>query len=337
MHYFCTYFDHHFLDRGLALYHSLRHHGTQFTLWVLCMDPECHDVLTQMHLPAMEIISMAQLESRDRDLLKAKNNRSPIEYYFTCTPCLPLFVLRKHPEIDAVTYLDADLFFFQNPEPVFEAIGDNSIAIIPHGYPSKLTYREKYGIYNVGLLFFKRDEQGLACLRWWRKQCLEWCYLRVETGRFADQKYLDDWPRRFRNVAVLKHKGFNLATWNMGNYHIHSVKHQVMVDEQPLVFFHFQGFRQINRWLYDPNSLDFRLFLTGKVKRMIFHPYIHELARIRLMLAPHIERQRLPKGIRGTAKPDSAIKRLKSICNKTITTLISVLTGNYVFVKTGSR
>jgi hypothetical protein len=214
MYYFCTYFDRHYLPRGLALYRSLREHCPEFRLWVLCMDGDTHSALAQLGLPGVQPIALRDFERDDEPLLSAKQNRSQVEYYFTCTPSLPLYILDRWPEVDLVTYLDADLFFFANPVPLFDELGEGSIAIIGHRFPTYLRSKERYGIYNVSWLTFRRDESSLDCLHWWRERCIEWCYDREEDGRFADQKYLDDWPTRFQNVVVLEHKGANLAPWN---------------------------------------------------------------------------------------------------------------------------
>src|SRR5712691_2882118 len=220
MYHFCTYFDHRYLPRGLALYRSLKQHCRSFQLWVLCMDRECYDVLSQLDLPDIQLIALEDFEKDDQELLGAKQNRTLIEYYFTCTPSLPLFILNNCPEVGIITYLDADFFFFADPAPVFDEIADHSIAIIGHRFPAQLRHREQYGIYNVGWLSFRRDEQAFSCLVWWRERCIEWCYDRCEDGRFADQKYLDDWPTRFQGVVVLNHQGVNLAPWNLANYKI---------------------------------------------------------------------------------------------------------------------
>jgi hypothetical protein len=103
---------------------------------------------------------------------------------------------------------------------------------------------EEYGRYNVGLLSFRRDQQGLACLCRWLNQCIEWCYDRLDGERYADQKYLEQWPSLFSNLVVLRHKGVNVAPWNVMNYTFRFRAGAVNVDEQPLIIFHFYGFNR---------------------------------------------------------------------------------------------
>ena len=114
MFYFCTYFDQHYLARGLALYQSIREHCSEFRLWVLCMDDTTYRILTELNLPGVYPIVLEEFERDDEPLKIAKTNRSRIEYYFTCTPSLPLYILNHWPEVGLITYIDADLFFFLN-------------------------------------------------------------------------------------------------------------------------------------------------------------------------------------------------------------------------------
>jgi len=277
MKYFCTYFDSHYLGRGLALYESLRRHCRAFRLWVLCMDDECHRRLAALALPGIEPIALADFERGDAELLRVKPNRSRIEYYFTCSPTLPLYVFRIAPEVDLVTYLDADLFFFGDPQPLHDELGDGSVGIIAHRFPPHLRGLEQHGVYNVGWLSFRRDEDGLACIEWWRDRCIEWCHDRCEEGRFADQKYLDCWPELFRGVRVLHHKGANLAPWNLVNYRLEVEGSTVHVDGEPLIFFHFHGLKQVAPGLWNPNLVPFGSWACTVVRRQIYGPYIRAL------------------------------------------------------------
>ncbi|MBT4815917.1 MAG: hypothetical protein HON70_09470 [Lentisphaerae bacterium] len=188
MYEFCTYFDHRFASRGLALLDSLRCHCRRpFRLWVLCLSPECYTLLTDRNDPDVVPIALADFEEGDEELLRVKPTRGIVEYYFTITPSWPLFVLERDSDVQMVTYLDADLFFFEDPACLFDELGSDSVSIIPHRYARNAEAFLKNGIYNVGWLTFRRDERGLACLRWWRERCIEWCFDRHEDGKYADQ------------------------------------------------------------------------------------------------------------------------------------------------------
>jgi len=282
MRYFCTYFDHRFVPRALALIESLRRWCPEFRLWALCMDDAALDTMRRLRLPEVELISLVELEQGDPDLLTAKGSRSRLEYFFTCTPSLPLYVLQQCPEIELLTYLDADLFFFADPEPLFDQLGDGSVGIIPHHFSRRVADRAQFGIYNVGWISFRRDAEGLACLQWWREQCLAWCYTRVERDRYADQKYLDQWPDRFRNVRVLEHKGANLGPWNLASYRVTEREGRVWVDDEPLLFFHFSSFLRVAPWLYNTNLSSWHVRPYTTVRRRVVGPYIATLERLRI-------------------------------------------------------
>ncbi|HMQ34137.1 MAG TPA: hypothetical protein PKD53_25615, partial [Chloroflexaceae bacterium] len=278
MRYFCTYFDRGYLRRGLALYSSLRRHCPAFRLWALCLDEASHRVLTAMALPGVEPIALTELEGGDAELLRVKGDRSRVEYYFTLTPALPLYIFERWPEVSLITYLDADLYFFADPRPLFDELGGGSVAITPHRFSRRLRHYESHGRYNVGWVSFRRDASGLACLRWWRERCLEWCYDRAEPGRFADQKYLDEWPRRFAGVVVIRQRGANLAPWNIADATITAAGDEVRVDGDPLIFFHFHGLRQPRSRIYNHQLYLYKTRPSPLLLRRIYGPYIRALA-----------------------------------------------------------
>jgi hypothetical protein len=335
MRYFCTYFDRNYLPRGLALYRSLVCHCPAFLLWVLCMDRASYDILARLALPGLRPVALDDLEKEDQELQKAKRNRSAIEYYFTCSPSLPMFLLNHHPEVDLITYLDADLFFFADPAPIYDEIGDHSIAIIGHRFPPSLAEWERYGIYNVGWLTFRRDLHALACLRWWRERCLEWCYDRCEDGRFADQKYLDDWPARFPGVVVLRHKGANLAPWNLANYTIRSDGGRVWVDDQSLIFFHFHRLKQIEGWVYDPCISWYKAKASKVVRHHIYSPYIRALTETSREIPAALQEGAFRSSIRDPAMPSGMTGRLAKRVRRLLHLCRGIVNQDYLFVLNG--
>lgn len=242
-HEFCTYFDSRYLVRGLALLESLRRCSVPIRLHVLCLDDLVQERLSALVDDRVSLLPLADLERMDAELAAVRVDRAGAAYYFTLTGAFCRALLERHPEIDRLTYLDADLYFFQDPQIVFDQIGDASIAIVPHRFSRRNAFRRRYGLFNVGWLTWRRDESGMSCLEDYRRQCLDWCYDYVDGDRFADQRYLDDWPTRYANVCVLQDRGINLAPWNLDTAALTLEGGDVWVDGVPLVFFHFHRFR----------------------------------------------------------------------------------------------
>jgi len=294
---FCTLFDSGYAMRGLVLYHSLARVCDDFRLRVFCMDDETKSILDRLELPNLITVSLPELEAHDRDLLAVKPTRGHVDYLLTATPCICLYTLEREPDVDLITYLDADLMFFRDPAPLFDELGDASVGITPHRYPPRLKrYEALSGIYNVQFLPFRRDDRGLEVLRWWRERCLEWCYFRYEDGKLGDQKYLDDWPTRFRGVHVLENPGGGLAPWNVENYELARANGSPTVDGRPLIFHHYHSLRVYSgltalrrRGLF-ASSYNFTdgevpivwktgYPLDGEQRELLWEPYVRELGR----------------------------------------------------------
>src|SRR6185436_1062763 len=174
---YCTLFDSAYLSRGLAMYESLVKHSSEpFRMFVLAMDNECELVLGELKLPGMLIDGIASLEEELVALKKVKVGRTHQEYCWTMASVYTWFN-KTASHLDEVTYCDADLYFFSNPEQIFDEIGSRSIGIIPHRFESPKIATN--GRFNVSWVTFK-CEVGRECLNRWAKQCREWCFYRVE-------------------------------------------------------------------------------------------------------------------------------------------------------------
>lgn len=325
---FCTLFDKNYLFKGLALYNSLLKNCDSFKLWILCFDDITYDLLKRMNLRNIELISLKEFE--DEELLRIKNTRSPVEYYWTCTPSLPLYILKKEQSLDMVTYLDADLFFYSSPLPIYKEFGDNSILIVKHNYSTLYEkYQKTSGEYNVQFLIFRNDYNAIECLRWWREMCIEWCYFKHENGKLGDQKYLDDWLERFKKVHILKHSGGGVAPWNVQKYSMRRVNNKVFIDDQELIFYHFH---QLN--ILSPTKFDLSkgYIIPENVIEFIYKPYIYEINKVIEFVYKYYPSFKYGYDIRYIPRASSIKGIIKNIIlrNKILTNFMRKYVGKYI-------
>lgn len=236
---FVTLFDQNYLAAGLCLYRSLKQHGGDFVLWVVCMDSATERRLRELSLPEMRLLPLEQVENDE--LRRVKSDRSVGEYCWTVTPFTPQAVMERDPRARRVTYVDADVYFFSSPKAIFDEMeqADADVLITPHAYSADCDQSANSGIYCVQFVPFRNSPGGREILGSWQQQCLEWCYARLEDGKFGDQKYLDDWPLRFAGrVRVLEHTELAMGPWNAQRFADGSAL-------QP-AFFHFHGLRLVS-------------------------------------------------------------------------------------------
>jgi hypothetical protein len=286
MYNFITLFDKNYLSKGLALYDSLVKHCNNFFLYVLAMDNETDIFLHKENFENLLIISLNQIESFYPELIELKKIRSKAEYCWTLTPYSIQYAIRKY-ELDSCTYLDADIYFFNEPKLLFDEAKNYSIIITEHRYTSMFDQIKTSGKYCVQFMFFKNDKNGTEALEWWRQRCEEWCYSKCEDGKFGDQKYLDDWSTRFNSVYVPTHIGCGLAPWNIQQYNIIIENNKLFSQDkitrkkEPVIFYHFH---QLKRIYADANKIIWHLSIKPyiidiKVKELIYTEYLQFISK----------------------------------------------------------
>jgi hypothetical protein len=210
--------------------------------------------------------------------------------------------LKRDPQAADMTYLDSDLYFFGRANDVWREQGDGSVGIVPHRFPPHLASRLVYGTYNVSWVSFRRDAAASRALDWWRERCLEWCRDEPDNGRFADQGYLNEFPTRFQGVRVLDDPGINAAPWNVHHASIAREHGHVTIDGRPLLFYHFQGIRELEPGLFEPGLEQYGATLRPALRDLVYRPYLEQLLaeqsclKRRFGIEPRIQNQRLNAG-----------------------------------------
>jgi len=282
---FCTLFNSAYLSRGLAMYNSLEQHCEDFHLYVLAFDDDCFRALTRLKLDHVTVISLKEFENEE--LLAVKPDRTATEYCWTCASSSIKYCIEKY-ALDHCTYVDADLLFFSDPKIMYDEMGEKSVQITRHRYTTCFDQSETSGIYCVQYLTFKNNQEGMEVLNWWVNACLDWCFCRMEKGKFGDQKYLDDWTTRFSCVQELQNLGGGVAPWNVQQYSFKKDGEKVrgtqfFSNKQfDLVFYHYHAFS------YTWNN-SFKLTcehypLNKNQIRHIYKPYVQALSKAEAMI-----------------------------------------------------
>ena len=145
--------------------------------------------------------------------------------------------------------------------------------ITSHDFSDINRSMEIFGKYCVQFTVFKNDPKGREVLNWWCDRCEEWCYDRLEEGKFGDQKYLDVWTLRFDCVHVLNNTSLCVAPWNVQKYE--TTSGPCFNGIKP-VFYHFHQLK----WI-EPDVFYLCMHkLTRNDIQYVYVPYVKTLQHV---------------------------------------------------------
>ena len=154
-------------------------------------------------------------------------------------------------DIDKVVYLDSDVQVYAPFIELDRNLDCHPIVLTPHlttplsqdgGGPGEVAILRS-GVTNAGFVAVRRSAAALAFLAWWQARLSSECVVDIGAGLHVDQRWLDLVPGLFPNVLVERHPGYNVAYWNLAGRRIEREPDgRLVVNGQPLSFFHFSGF-----------------------------------------------------------------------------------------------
>jgi len=233
---------------------SLLRHNPDYR-FVVGLADELNGRINAQDYPSFEFVPLSALHLPNQNELTGQY--SIFELSCALKPYFGSYLLKKYrPEF--VLYFDTDICVYDKLTPIEELLADASIMLSPH-FVTPLPEDGKYplerdvlgsGLYNGGFVGFRNDDNGTAFIQWWQERLKDQGYVNVCEGMMVDQLWLNLVPLFFRRVRMLVHPGCNTAYWNLHERTIAQIGDLYFVNEQPLIFFHFSGYR-----IEDPDKL----------------------------------------------------------------------------------
>jgi hypothetical protein len=235
----CTIVTPDYIDRALALFLSAQRAGTAAKFVVLTTS-DIDEVL-----PGVEKVSIADVCSSfpiAREIC-AKYADDKDRLRWSLKSALMVHLLGAYPD-SVITYADSDISFFESPETLARMLGTGNILLTPHWRPldpegSSRNFRLNYmdGLFNAGCV--TATAGGMDALKWWARACLAACEQNRAEGLWDDQRYLDLIPIYFDKAIICKHRGFNLADWNLHLRETDTNGTRDVPDRWPVSMIHF--------------------------------------------------------------------------------------------------
>lgn len=253
MNHFCSVADSKFSRNIVALNNSLYRGDPDYVLHLLCLDDQIYKEINHPNIVKYDI---NVLLSDNEDLRLSQNNKpsrealvngrgdyelsSRIQFIWSLSSYFTHHCLNGLPINSSIIYVDSDIYFFDNWKKIHSFTDGVSVGLVEHRIP----FAHDNGKYNVGILYFKKDDNGLECAKFW-KDCLltqDHPYY-AKYGDCGDQKYLELFPRLFSNVQSLDLFFGHLAPWNLPFHQYTDTSIVWNGKHQNIMYYHFSNFK----------------------------------------------------------------------------------------------
>jgi glycosyltransferase involved in cell wall biosynthesis len=164
---------------------------------------------------------------------------------------------------EIAVYLDPDIRVFSELVEIPKHLVSTSIALTPHTLheiprdglrPSDFDIMAS-GTFNLGFIAIRKCAESYEFLRWWNERLVFDCISDIENNLFTDQRWIDFVPSYF-SFSIIKDYGYNVAYWNLHERKMTRLDSGISVNDHPLRFFHFSGYKPDMPWVLSKHVAD---------------------------------------------------------------------------------
>lgn len=261
-----------YLAFARTLMNSTKEHHPEWERFVLLVDE-----LDQKFDPSQEDFNVEFMENIEIPDMKKFLFRYNILELNTAVKPWMFYWLFNQKDYDNVYYIDPDIYLYNRMVEVEEALESGKLMVLtPHLSdfldddlkPSELEILQA-GTYNLGFLAVSKHPDTNKFLNWWKSKLEYDCTVDIPKGLFVDQKWMDLVPGFFKDVLILHHEGYNVAYWNLKHRRVVEQHQGFIVNNKPLVFFHFSGVNPSNLKVLSKHQNRFTLKNIGDAAKLV--------------------------------------------------------------------
>lgn len=292
-----------YLPKAMSLAESVKRHcpGARF---VLCLvEREVPEAAASFpHFDEVILAKDAGWDNFDGFMFR----HSIVEASTAVKPRFMQHLMERYQADDKFVYLDPDVLVYSNLSELEALLDHESIVLCPHllrpGNIDMEISSLAHGSYNLGFLAVARSRNAQDFVAWWAERLFLFCYDDKSRGIFTDQKWIDLAPC-FYDVKILKHHGYDFATWSLLGSDLRKDGEGYVVNGDPLRFIHFSGLdsgtidKAIGWWLTDENKGTF-VSLYAEYKGLLAKHGQETLGRMHWTYANYADGSPIDKQVR---------------------------------------
>lgn len=266
-----------YLPKAMALAESVKRHNSDATFVLCLVERDVPDVARDFpHFDEVVLAKDAGWENFDAFMFR----HSIVEASTAVKPRFMQYLMERFADASKFVYLDPDVLVYSEFVELKRILESESIVLAPHllrpGNVDMEISSLAHGSYNLGFLAVSRSDNAKAFVQWWADRLFLFCYDDKARGIFTDQKWIDLAPCFF-DVHILKHHGYDFATWSLLGSDLRECEEGYVVNGDPLRFIHFSGLdsgtidKAIGWWLTDVNRDCFVTLYADYKQRLANH------------------------------------------------------------------